>query len=145
MHNPHSRPAVQRCALCVVCVCTVLLCSSCQTPIRSIGSLVEKDPRFSRIVPPDAHIEVLAEGFDWTEGPVWVADGDYLLFSDIPRNTIYKWKEGEGISTFMHPSGYTGTTPRKGEPGSNGLTLDQDDIGYSIIEKQEGQWTMESC
>ena len=47
----------------------------------------------------------LAEGFDWSEGPVWVKDGGYLLFSDIPRNSVMKWKEGEGISLFMKPLG----------------------------------------
>jgi gluconolactonase len=69
-------------------------------------------------------IEVLGEGFDWTEGPIWVKDGGYLLFSDIPRNSIYKWKEGEGVSLWMSPSGYTGVVYNPPEPGSNGLTLD---------------------
>src|SRR5260221_13859617 len=50
--------------------------------------------------------------------------GGYLLFSDVPSNTVYKWKDGAGISIFLKPSGYTGTVPRGGEPGSNGLTAD---------------------
>jgi gluconolactonase len=50
--------------------------------------------------------------------------GGYLLFSDVPSNTVYCWKSGEGVRVFLHPSGYTGATPRGGEPGSNGLTTD---------------------
>ena len=69
---------------------------------------MRKDPRLDKLVPKDAQMEQLAEGFDWSEGPVWVKDGGYLLFSDIPRNNVMKWKEGEGISLFMKPSGYTG-------------------------------------
>jgi gluconolactonase len=67
---------------------------------------------------------VLASGFTWSEGPVWVKNGNYLLFSDIPRNSVMKWKEGEGVSVFLHPSGYTGNTFYGKEPGSNALTLD---------------------
>jgi gluconolactonase len=79
---------------------------------------------FSDIVDPDARVEVLAEGYSWTEGPVWVADGQYLLWSDTNTNTIYRWKEGEGASPWMTPSGYTGDIPRGGGSGSNGLALD---------------------
>jgi gluconolactonase len=72
----------------------------------------------------DAKIEVIAEGFDWVEGPVWIKEGGIILFSEIPSNTIMKWKEGEGASVFLHPSGYTGTAKRGGEVGSNALRLD---------------------
>lgn len=82
------------------------------------------DPALDELIAPDATIEILAEGYDWSEGPVWVKDGGYLLFSDIPPNRIYRWKEGEGARLFLTPSGYTGTAPRGGEVGSNGLTLD---------------------
>jgi gluconolactonase len=51
-------------------------------------------------------------------------DGGYLLFSDVPQNVVYKWKEGAGAQPYLKPSGYTGTEPRGGEMGSNGLTLD---------------------
>ena len=67
---------------------------------------------------------MLASGFAWAEGPLWIKDGGYLIFSDIPRNSVMKWKEGEGISLFMKPSGYTGVTDYGREPGSNGLTID---------------------
>ncbi|GAB4491595.1 MAG: SMP-30/gluconolactonase/LRE family protein [Saprospiraceae bacterium] len=76
------------------------------------------------ILPKDAKIEVLAEGFDWTEGPVWIADGDFLLFTDIPPNRVMRWKEGEGVSLYLTPSGFTGETTKSKEPGANGLLLD---------------------
>jgi gluconolactonase len=85
---------------------------------------VRKDARFDRLVPPGAVIEKLADGFDWSEGPVWVKSGSYLLFSDVPRNIVYQWKEGQAVRVFLQPSGYTGSTARGGEPGSNGLNLD---------------------
>jgi gluconolactonase len=90
----------------------------------SFGTIERKDPRFDRLVPRDATIEKLADGYDWSEGPVWVKKGGYLLFSDVPQNTVYQWKEGSPVRVFLKPSGYTGTTPRGGEPGSNGLNLD---------------------
>lgn len=83
-----------------------------------------QDPRFHRIVPHSAVIEKLADGFDWSEGPVWDKKGGYLLFSDVPQNTVYQWKEGAKPRVFLKPSGYTGKSQRGGEPGSNGLNLD---------------------
>ena len=91
---------------------------------REIGSIERNNPRFDLLVPPQARIEVLAEGFDWAEGPVWVPEGDYLLFSDVPQNVVFKWKDGEGLSEYLRPSGYTGTDSPQREPGSNGLLLD---------------------
>ncbi len=95
-------------------------------PYPTIGSVIRKDGRLDMLLDADAKIEVLAEGFVWTEGPVWVSGfaGGHLLFSDIPPNAIYKWEEGQGASVWMRPSGYTGSTPRTGEPGTNGLILD---------------------
>ncbi|QDU60213.1 Gluconolactonase precursor [Planctomycetes bacterium Pan216] len=94
------------------------------TNYPTIGKVVRESGKLDNLVDPDAKIDVLASGFDWSEGPIWVADGGYLLFSDIPPNKIMKWKEGEGLSLFMHPSGYTGVADYGKEPGSNGLTLD---------------------
>jgi gluconolactonase len=94
----------------------------------TVGKLESHDPRFHKLVPKDAVLEKLAEGIIWAEGPVWVKKGGFLLFSDIPRNVVNKWQEGEGVSVFLKPSGYTGKKPRGGkpgdEPGSNGLVLD---------------------
>jgi gluconolactonase len=83
------------------------------------------DPRFEKLVPAGASVEKVVEGHDWVEGPVWVRDGGYLLYSDVVRNAIYRWKDGEGERVFLEPSGYTGTAPFAGrEPGSNGLAID---------------------
>ena len=87
--------------------------------------IVRVDPRLNQIVPPNAVLEKVAEGFTWAEGPAWNRGGGYLLFSDVPTNSIIKWKAGEGPSVFLKPSGYTGKEPFTGrEPGSNGLTFD---------------------
>jgi gluconolactonase len=83
------------------------------------------DPRFSALVPEGAEVEKIVEGHEWVEGPVWVRDGGYLLFSDVVKNGIYRWKDGEGEEAFLEPSGYTGTARFAGaEPGSNGLAVD---------------------
>lgn len=113
-------------------------------------TIVRLDSRLDEIVPPDAVVEKVAEGFDWAEGPVWNRKGGYLLFSDVPRNSIIKWKAGEGASVFLKPSGYTGKEPFTGrEPGSNGLTYDTEgrlvlnqhgDRRVVRIEK-DGKWT----
>ncbi len=92
----------------------------------TIGSIERLAPAFDSLIPMGALIEVLAEGFDWAEGPVWIHDGDYLLFSDVPRNRIYRWQEGAGIQVWLEPSGYTGSAVRGGEMGSNGLVLDRE-------------------
>jgi gluconolactonase len=87
--------------------------------------LVQYDARLEDIIDHTVCIERLADGFEWVEGPIWNKKDEYLLFSDIPRNCIYKWKEGEGVSLFRHASGYKGTTAFTGkEPGSNALTYD---------------------
>ena len=97
---------------------------SFEKPYPTFGSVERLDPAMDQLVPPDAELRKLAEGFEWSEGPVWVRDGGYLLFSDIPRNTIFKWEPGQGISQFMKPSGYTGSRDDLREPGSNGLVID---------------------
>jgi gluconolactonase len=90
-----------------------------------LGTIERKDPAFDKLIAPGAILEDLVGGHDWVEGPVWVPrDGGYLLFSDIPRNSIYKWQEGKGESLFLRPSGYTGKATNLKEPGSNGLLLD---------------------
>jgi gluconolactonase len=93
----------------------------------TLGSIERKDPKFDDLVSKDATIDILAAGFTWSEGPVWVKDADagHLLFSDIPKNMIWKWSAKDGLKEFLKPSGYTGAEKFSGtEPGSNGLTLD---------------------
>jgi gluconolactonase len=83
------------------------------------------DTRMDQLIPKDAVVEKLADGYSWTEGPVWNRRENHLLFSDIPANSIIRWEAGKGASLFMKPSGYTGATPYEGrEPGTNGLTYD---------------------
>jgi gluconolactonase len=117
----------------------------------AFGTIDRKDPRFDKLIPKDAKLEKLADGFDWSEGPVWVRDGGYLLFSDIPRNSVMKWKEGAGISLYLKPSGYTGVVDYGAEPGSNGLALDAQgrltscehgDRRVSRMEKEGGKKTL---
>jgi gluconolactonase len=91
----------------------------------ALGAVERLDPALDDLLPRRAIIEKLAEGFDWSEGPVWMRGG-YLLFSDVPMNTIFRWSADKGVSVFLQESGYTGKTPRGGEPGSNGLTRDKE-------------------
>ena len=93
----------------------------------TLGTVERKDPALDQIIPKDAVIELLeADRFVWAEGPVWLPKEKALLFSDIPRNMVWKWKEGKGLEKFLQPSGYTGKEPFTGkEPGSNGLALDK--------------------
>ena len=89
------------------------------------GSVERLDASINQLIPLNAKIEILAEGYDWSEGPVWISEGDFLLYSDVPTNKIYKWKEGAGASVYLDPSGYTAKEKRPGESGSNGLALDE--------------------
>jgi gluconolactonase len=92
-------------------------------PARPLVGLVERlDPALDELIAPDARPAVLSDGYKWSEGPVWTAGA--LLFSDVPNNVVWRWSEAAGVTQFLRPSGYTGTTPRAGEPGSNGLAVD---------------------
>jgi gluconolactonase len=100
------------------------------TPSEVNVEVVRLDPAIDAIVPPNPKIYKLADRFQFTEGPIWVRDGGYLLFSDPNANTVYKYKPepnntpGE-LSIFRQPSGYSGADIAEyGQPGSNGLTLD---------------------
>jgi gluconolactonase len=84
------------------------------------------DPAIDRIVPPNAKLFKLAEGFTFTEGPVWVRDGGYLLFSDPNENRIYRYSDESGLSIFRDRSGYEAADIAEfRQPGSNGLTIDR--------------------
>lgn len=120
---------------------------------ETIGRIERLDPGLDKLVEANAQIEVLASGFTWTEGPVWVGDdkGGHLLFSDIPRNSIFRWTPSHGIQLFMNPSGYTGVDYYGLEPGSNGLALDREgrlvlcehgDRRVSVLTKGGGKMTL---
>jgi gluconolactonase len=84
------------------------------------------DKALDAIVSPKAKIEKVAEGFTWSEGPVWIRPGGYLLFTDVPANTMYRFAPGQGLSVFLKPSGYSGPQLSElREPGANGLAVDQ--------------------
>jgi gluconolactonase len=97
--------------------------------------IVILDAEALKLLDSNTEIKILAQGFKWTEGPLYINDGDYLLFSDIPNNKIYRWKEGEDTSTYLFPSGFTGTVYKGKEPGSNGLLLSNK---HELILMQHG-------
>lgn len=95
-----------------------------ETPAyQTVGSIEILDANLNAFLSDDAKIEVLASGFEWSEGPLWLGDQNALIFSDVPTNKIWKWTESDSLSLFLEPSGYLGTETNKKEPGSNGLTL----------------------
>jgi gluconolactonase len=105
--------------------------AAAQTP-----SIIRLDRRFDQLVPKDTKLEVIATDIIWAEGPVWDKRGNYLLFSDAPRNSVFKWSAKEGKQLFLKPSGYTGNAEFSGrEPGSNGLTFD---LQHHLILCQHG-------
>src|SRR5688500_5800298 len=81
------------------------------TPRPVMGEIVRVDPALDKLLDPQAKLEVLASGRDWSEGPVWSKELGAVLFSDVPMNHVLKWKEGEGLSEYLKPSGYTGHLP----------------------------------
>jgi gluconolactonase len=114
-------------------VCSLLIPFSCSikdaeentvNTIEADGFCIEMlDNRLTDILDLDTPIEIIADGHEWTEGPLWLESQQMLLYSDIPRNTIYSWKEGEEAELYLDPSGFTGDNFAGSEPGSNGLLL----------------------
>jgi gluconolactonase len=93
---------------------------------RTTGTIERLDPALDALVPPDTKMEGVIDGLNWCEGPLWIPDdGGFVICSDIPKNTIRRWDARSGASVYLTPSGYTGTMPRGGETGSNGLALDR--------------------
>lgn len=93
---------------------------------KNIGSIERADPALDAIISANAQPEIIADGFKWTEGPLWIENKKMLLFSDVFSNNVYKWTEEKGAEVFLKSSGYTGSTARGGELGSNGLILSRD-------------------
>lgn len=116
-----------------------------ETSYETFGRVDRADDRLTELVPEGAALERLAEGFEWTEGPVWVPGEDHLLFSDIPRNTIYRWSEDGGLAVFLRPAGYMWADPAGKELGTNGLALDAEgrllmaDHGNRSISRLAGE------
>lgn len=99
-----------------------------------IGKIYAIDEKLNSIITPGTKIEKVADGFSFTEGPVWHPDG-YLLFSDPNTNTIYRYNpKNHNVTVFMSHSGYTGADIGEyRQPGSNGLAIDKE--GRLIIDQ----------
>ena len=116
-----------------ICLAVFLL-AACSSPkiqeeietlkFQSIGSIDQLDSAINSLIPSDAQIEILASGFEWAEGPLWLEDQNALIFTDVPTNKVWKWTEQDSLSLYLEPSGYLGDRKDKREPGANGLALD---------------------
>ena len=104
----------------------LIVCLSCNTNHQqenTIGSIEMYDKELVSILDTSASPVIIASGHEWTEGPLWLEKQSMLLYSDIPRNRIYQWTAKEGAKVYLDSAGYTGSKPRGGESGSNGLLL----------------------
>jgi len=104
-----------------------------------VGYIEVLDPELNQLIDASSKLEILSEGHSWTEGPLWVEDIQTLLFSDIPRNTVYSWSEEKGVQEYLKPSGFTGENYEGSEPGANGLLLDSEG---SLVLCQHGNRQM---
>lgn len=105
----------------------LLLAISCTQPkntMKANSSIEILDEAALTLIDPEAKLEVIAEGFEWTEGPLWLEKEQKLLFSDIPNNSVFQVDAKGETSLYLKPSGYTGDAARGGETGSNALILD---------------------
>jgi len=94
-------------------------------PIKIENARIDRwDPAMDAIVPQDWKVEKLADGFGWAEGPIWIRQGGYLLFTDVPGNKMWKWSEKNGLEKFLDPSGAPSFDPEIWrEAGANGLAV----------------------
>ncbi len=98
------------------------------SPGVPFGSVEQFDPRLASIIDPSAQLTKLADGFWWSEGPVWDAKRNMLYFSDVPQNKIFAFSPSSGLSVFMDPSGLPkdqDSAPFDGA-GTNGLKMGRD-------------------
>ena len=121
--------------LLAVVICYMITSSGCNAPgsktpetatDTTIGKIELYDPSAARLIDSNTAIEVIGRNYSWSEGPVWVASKRVLLFSDVIRNTAFRWSGVDTPVAYLTPSGYTDTARRDGENGSNGLALDWD-------------------
>jgi len=104
-------------------VIAVISKTNAQTKTKPLVTLQSADPQFNTVVSKNARAKMLADGFLWSEGPVWLEKYQMFIFSDVKENVIYKWTAAKGKEVYLSPSGYTGTKARGGELGSNGLGI----------------------
>jgi gluconolactonase len=111
----------------VCLVALALIASMGRAEPTLVGSIERLDPALDDLVAPDAQCEVIGTGFAWSEGPAWRKSGNYLLFSDIPNNTVYQWSRASGVGVFLRPSGLAEGNEFGRELGCNALTIDSHD------------------
>lgn len=113
----------------------ILIIASCKeksVDLKAPNTRIEiYDAELLEILDTTAAIEVLADGFKWSEGPLWLPTENKMIFSDVPENTIYSWDEKNGKQVYLNPSGYTIINDKGGREGANGLMLDAD--GHLIL------------
>ena len=107
-------------------IITLLLNLNVVSQDKYIGSVERLSPEINNLIEKNARIEILANGFEWSEGPVWSSQLNSVLFSDVPENIIYSWNEDKGLGIFTRPIGYSGEVPNLKKAGTNGLTIDAD-------------------
>jgi gluconolactonase len=110
-----------------------VVCSAASPPAAApqkaaaVGSIVRLDPAFDELVPKDAQLEKVADGFTFTEGPIWRPSGA-LWFSDVVGNVVRQWSPDGKVTEILNPGGYDGkgNLPAGGYNGPNGMTADKD-------------------
>ena len=94
----------------------------------TLATIERTDPALDALIDPDAKVEIIMDGFEWSEGPLWLPSENFLIVSDVPQNTVYKWTPEKGKEVYLKPSGYTTKADKQysKEEGSNGLVLSKD-------------------
>ncbi len=108
----------------IVTILFILFSCSSQK-LKKDAAIVINDTRLSAVLDEKTEIEILADAFQWTEGPLWLPSENKLILSDIPTNSIFEWSEKQGKKLYLKPAGFTGKDKRGGESGSNGLLLNE--------------------
>ncbi len=106
----------------------IAACSTSEKDAASLVTIERLDSELDQILTTASAIEIIGEGYEWSEGPVWVEEENMLLFSDVPQNIIYKWTTEKGVERYLTPAGYSGEGKRE---GSNGLLLNP--VGNLVI------------
>ena len=119
----------------IIVTCALFL--GCNSPIvsKEINKAFEiLDDEAYKIFSSAAQIETLDSGFIWTEGPLWINKTNQIIFNDIPQNKTFSWSEKSGTEVYLSSSGYTQDLKREGEPGANGMLLNNN--GQLILCQQ---------
>lgn len=105
-------------------------CTPKEKDVSELVTIERLDPELDKILTAESSVELLGEGYEWSEGPLWLEEENMLLFSDVPQNIIYKWTPEKGVEKYLTPSGLT-TDTRTGNIGGNGLVLNP--VGNLVI------------